>query len=70
MLQQTQMIPLIPIFLTEEQAFDFKEYQENKEIFDLLKRYDALGLRNASCVLHFDMHGKVKSIEKHQFYHL
>lgn len=64
------MQQLIPIFLTETQAFEFKEYQENKEIFELLKKYDALGIRNASIVLHFDMHGKVKSIEKHQFYHL
>lgn len=63
-------MPLIPIFLTEEDAFQFKEYQENREFFDLLKKYDILGLRNSSCILHFDMHGKIKSIEKHQFYHL
>ena len=63
-------MPLIPIFLTEEDAFQFKEYQENKDIFELLKKYDALALRNASIVLHIDMHGRVKSIEKHQFYHL
>jgi len=64
------MMPLIPIFLTEEDAFQFKEYQENRDVFELLKKYEILGLRNASCVLHFDMHGKVKRIEKHQFYHL
>ena len=63
-------MPLIPIFLTEEDAFQFKEYQENRDVFELLKQYEILGLRNASCVLHFDMHGKIKSIEKHQFYHL
>ena len=63
-------MPLIPIFLTEEDAFQFKEYQENRDVFELLKKYEILGLKNASCVLHFDVHGKIKSIEKHQFYHL
>jgi hypothetical protein len=64
------MMPLIPIFLTEEDAFQFKEYQENRDVFELLKKYEILSLRNASCVLHFDMNGKIKSIEKQQFYHL
>lgn len=60
------MTPTITIFLTEEEAKRFVQFQKHYAIIGLLESVDAFKLINGSVTIHFDALGKIGAIEKHQ----
>lgn len=54
----------ITIFLTENDAVRFKEFQQNYDNFMLLINKGVFEIKNGSAVLNFDSNGKITTIQR------
>ncbi len=54
----------ITIFLTDDQAKKFVEFQKNYETFRILQERGVFNIRNGNAVLHFDSFGVLQTIER------
>ena len=65
------MIPLLTtINLTHEDAQQFVRYQKHKALIDLLENVGAFDMKGGSITLHFGISGEIKTIDKHEYFHL
>jgi hypothetical protein len=61
---------LTTINLTDADAQQFVRFQKHKALIDLLENVGAFDIKNGSVTLHFGMSGEVKTIDRHEYFHL
>lgn len=58
----------IPIFLTEEEAKQFLNFQKHYNIVGLLESVKAFDIKSGSVTIHFNSAGQIKGVEKKEFF--
>lgn len=61
-------LPTIPVFLTEEEAKQFLQFQKHRNLIGLLESVKAFDIRGGSITIHFDILGKIKTIDKREVF--
>jgi len=54
---------LTAVYLTDEQAFQFAEFQRNYHVFGVLIECGLMKTSNGSLTLHFDREGRLANVE-------
>lgn len=54
----------IAIYLTQDEAEEFKEFQKHYEIFTLLINKNVFDQKNSSVTMHFDHQGTLRTIQR------
>jgi len=57
----------VTIILTTPEAMQFREYQQDYELFNLLKSRGVFDQKNASVTLNFDHNGVLQTIQRQDF---
>lgn len=57
------------VFLTDEQAAQFVQFQRHWNMMGLLESVGAFSIRGGSVTINFDTRGKVSSIDKKEHFH-
>lgn len=60
-------IKTITLFVSEEEAKKFIEYQKNYSMFNLLLEKGVFAIKNGSAVLNFDNEGILQNIQRADF---
>lgn len=55
----------VTIFITEQEAIQFRTFQQNYSKFMLLVNSGVFDIKNGSAVLHFDNSGTIQKIDRH-----
>lgn len=64
------MIETTAVYLTEEQAKLFIEFQKRFAFLKLLESIQGFDIKNGSITISFDSVGKISSVEKKEHYRL
>jgi hypothetical protein len=64
------MTPTITVFMTDEEAKRYVAFQKYYLLVGLLDSIKTLDVKGGSVEIHFDHAGQIKSLEKHELYHL
>ncbi len=61
-------LPTTTIFLTEEEAVRFVQFQKHYSLIKFLESIKAFDIRGGSVTLHFNNLGEIKGVEKKEFF--
>ena len=64
------MTPTITVFMTDEEAKRYVAFQKYYLLAGLLDSIKALDIKGGSVEIHFNHNGEIKSVEKHELFHL
>lgn len=64
------MTELTTVYLTEEEARLFIEFQKRYAFMQLLESLDVFKIRSGSITVHFDNTGEIASLDKQEHYRL
>ena len=64
------MIPITVVNLSDEDAKQFVRSQKHRAIVDMLEKVGAFSIRGGSITLHFGINGEIKTIDKHEYFHI
>jgi hypothetical protein len=64
------VLPTITVFMTDEEAKRYVAFQKYYLLVGLLESIKALDVKSGSIEIHFDHLGQIKSLEKHESYHI
>ena len=60
----------ITVFMTDIEAQQFVVFQKYHALVGLLESIKAFDVKSGSVEIHFDHMGRIKSLEKHESFHL
>ena len=65
------MIPILTqVQLSDEDARQFVRFQKHRSLIDLLESVGAFDIKNGNITLHFGMNGEIKTIDRHEYFHV
>lgn len=65
------MIPVLTtVQLCDEDARQFVRFQKYRALIDLLENVGAFDIKNGNITLHFGMTGEIKTIDRHEYFHV
>lgn len=63
-----KQLETLPVYLTDEEAFLFIEFQKRYAFIRLLESIGAFRIKSGSVTIHFNNLGEIATIDKHEHF--
>ena len=60
----------VTVFMTDEEAKRYVALQKYNALIGLLESIKAFDVKSGTITIHFDSLGRIKTVDKQEFYHL